>query len=354
MIVPRLLYYCPLANEGIADYALAQCDALIKTGVSVTLLAPEELLARSPQGCGREPLSTAVVPSRSQAARWRRRVAHLSDTMSSISTLVRVIRAGGFRHVLLATYAEYGAPLWYKALKVLESEGVTFAAVLHDPVRDYVVGPSWWHRYSIRCGYAFLRNVFVHENVDRNVSRIPERVDVTVVPHGPFEFPRETKTRQQVRAAHDIPDEAFLVLSFGQIRDGKNLHLVLDAIREFPDVWLLVAGKEVGGTRRQLEDYQKLAVDYAIADRCRWIPSYISVEEVSNLFTAADAAVMAYSAKFRSASRVLNTAVQFEKVCPASSGPEPLRKQIERYGFGVWIEPDARELLVEGLRKLCA
>ena len=46
-----------------------------------------------------------------------------------------------FRRVLLATYLEYLALLWAPSLRRLMRRGVVFGAVVHDPVRDYIVGP---------------------------------------------------------------------------------------------------------------------------------------------------------------------------------------------------------------------
>ena len=48
--------------------------------------------------------------------------------------------------VLLSSYSEYLAPFWVLPHWILaKCFGVTYVANLHDPVRDYVVGPQWWH-----------------------------------------------------------------------------------------------------------------------------------------------------------------------------------------------------------------
>lgn len=57
-----------------------------------------------------------------------------------------VIVREGFRRVLMASYIEYLAPIWAPRLRNLSRSGIVFGAIVHDPVRDYVVGPSWWHR----------------------------------------------------------------------------------------------------------------------------------------------------------------------------------------------------------------
>lgn len=347
----QLLYYCPVSKGGIADYALAQCEALAELGIEITLLGPRTLGAQVAGYSFMEGVEDQDPPL-GGLGRWERRWAKIRLIMRNASILERAVRVGGFRHVLLATYAEYAAPLWCARLERLAHQGVNFGAILHDPIRDYIVGPAWWHWHSVRSAYSFLREVFVHEAVDRQEARIPEGIRITVVPHGPYRFPAGPGTRAEVRAQLGIPGDVFLLLSFGLLRDRKNLHLVLEAMAEFDDVWLLVAGQEAGGVQRCVRDYQQLAAKLGVASRCRWEVGFILPGEVGGLFAAADALVMTYSKEFRSASGVLNAAVHFERPCLVSSGPGPLRTQVEKYGLGVWIEPDKRDAVIRGLQFL--
>lgn len=351
MNTPSLLYYCPSSYGGIADYGLAQCTALRDYGISVTLLGPRSLLERTPAGIEVEPLAdhgsiNLTLPQ------WRRRIAHLQVVRHNIATLETAIRRTGCRHVLLAAYAEYGAPLWCGSLETLAASGVHFGAVLHDPIRHHVVGPPWWHWYSVRRAYSFIRDIFVHEQVDRAEANIPEGVRVTVIPHGPYAFPPAGSTRAEVRDHYQIPPNVYLLLSFGHIRDSKNLNLVIDALRDDNDTWLLTAGKEGGSGQKSIAYYQSLAETNGVADRCRWETGFIPPDEVGNLFIAADAVLMTYSGTFRSASGVLNAAVHYETPCLVSCGAGPLRTQTERYALGLWIQPDSRAAIVEGLRSL--
>jgi hypothetical protein len=79
---------------------------------------------------------------------------------------------------------------------------------------------------------------------------------------------------------------------------------------------------------------------------------FVAEEEVGNFFAAADVALLTYSAKFRSASGVLNTAVHFQKPCLASSGQGNLQGVVRDYGLGMWVEPDSEEAITQGLRDL--
>jgi hypothetical protein len=52
--------------------------------------------------------------------------------------------------VIFACYKEYFAPFWVGPLRKLARRGVLIGTIAHDPVRDFVLGPLWWHRWSVR------------------------------------------------------------------------------------------------------------------------------------------------------------------------------------------------------------
>jgi glycosyltransferase involved in cell wall biosynthesis len=145
----------------------------------------------------------------------------------------------------------------------------------------------------------------------------------------------------------------FVFLAFGQIRDGKNLDLFLRAMTHLPKhVKLLVAGKGDSGASRPPEFYQNLAQELGVADRCRWDIRRIPEDEVGDIFAACDVVLVTYSAKFRSASGVLNAAVSARKTVLASSGLGPLKTVVEKYHLGVFVEPDDLEEVLRGSRQL--
>jgi hypothetical protein len=90
--------------------------------------------------------------------------------------------------VLFACYKEYFAPFWVGPLRRSARRGVVIGTIAHDPVRDFVVGPLCWHRWSVSLGYSFVRHVFVHDDtpVDLGGKR-PKGIQVHEIPHGPYE-----------------------------------------------------------------------------------------------------------------------------------------------------------------------
>ncbi len=353
----RLLYHMPYVNGGMADYAFNQVAALAEAGAEVTLLCADSRegpwwqLAQNARPYTLLPRLRGVRP-RPALPRPVRQALYAADIVRDGWTVAAETHRGGFTRVLFGVYYEYIAPLWAPPLRRLAAGGkVVFGSVVHDPARDHVVGPRWWHRYSTACGYSFLRDAFVHAPITLDTVRPMPRLRTTVIPQGLYEFPAATRGRGAVRAALDLPTDAPVLLSFGHIRDGKNLDLVLQALADFPDVYLLVAGKEQSGGQKPASFYQQKAVELGVADRCRWVNRFVAEDEIGEFFAAADLLLLTYSARFRSASAVLNVASTYRLPCLASGGDGALRDAVQAYGLGLWIDPDSADDIRAGLRR---
>lgn len=352
----KLLYYSPASYGGIADYAHEQANALVEAGADVHLLTtPNYPVGRGErytilpnlQELSSEPMSRvpAIVRKSLKGIRYG------TVTCSNVKTLIRTITQRSFEHVLFGSYSEYLAPLWANSLKRLAQQGITFGAIVHDPVRDFVVGPMWWHRWSIAKGYSFLREAFVHDAIDLDTVHPMHQLRTTVIPHGPYQFPEPSLSREEMRSRLNLPNEAKVMLAFGHLRPNKNLDLVIRAMVEVPEIYLVVAGKETSSSQPLAPGYQTLAEELGVGDRIRWQIGFIPDEEVAHFFTISDLILLTYSRSFRSASGVLNTAVQYSKPCLASSGEGALASVIQTYNLGIWAPPDSSRTLIEGLEK---
>jgi glycosyltransferase involved in cell wall biosynthesis len=347
----RLLYYSPASYGGIADYAHEQANALAALGVDVTFLCTPNY----PTGRGENykivPILQDINPHQPISNKTLKAIHFTGITLTNFYKLASFIEEKGFLHVLLSSYVEYLAPLWSGRLRKLVKQGVVFGAVVHDPVRDFIVGPGWWHRWSIACGYSFLREAFVHEAVELDTVRPMPQLHTTVIPYGTHHFPRATLSRKETRRSLNLPLDAKVMLAFGHIRDTKNLDLVIRAMTNFAEVYLIVAGKEQSSGQRPAIFYQELATKLKIADRCRWQIRFIPDTEIANFFEAADIILLTYSKKFHSASSVLNTAAAYRKPSIASAGEGSLRSVVQKYKLGIWVEPDDIHSIINGIKK---
>jgi glycosyltransferase involved in cell wall biosynthesis len=240
-------------------------------------------------------------------------------------------------------------------LRRLAGDGVVIGTIAHDPVRDYLVGPRWWHRWSVRQGYSFVRHVFVHDDTPVDFGgQEPRGIEIHQISHGPYEVSPPVVGRDALRTQYGFSDSDIVFLSFGHIRDGKNLDRFIRAMIKLPtEVKLLVAGAGGVSSQQPPEFYQHLANEFGVADRCRWEIGRVSEERVGDLFACADRILLTYSSSFHSASGVLNTAVIAQKPILASSGSGPLKSLVQKFGLGVLVEPDDdRALLAGAMRSL--
>ena len=348
----QLLYFLEESYGGVADYAHEQCQALAALGVEVTLLTTPCYPVRSGAQYIRCPRLLEPRPERPIANRWWRGGRYVWIKLENYRRLVQTIRTSGIRRVIIGSFGEYLAPLWSPPLRRLQREGVVFGAVVHDPVRDYVIGPRWWHRWSVGDAYAHLREAFVHEDITLDTMRPNPGLRVTVVPHGIYPYPPPTASREAVRRELALPDDAPVLLAFGNIRDAKNLHLVIESLQHCRRAYLVVAGRVQSAGQRPVAFYRELAARLGVANRCRWMERYVPDEEAANLFAAADVVVLTYSRAFRSASGVLALAANYHVPCLASGGAGPLRTLVQKYALGRWVEPDDLQALVTGLEDL--
>jgi glycosyltransferase involved in cell wall biosynthesis len=336
----KILYHCASSEGGLAEYARHQAGALTETGgVEVLWQAPGELLA---------PLYTTRLPSLIckrrdfERPRWRRAADFFNDSLTSWNSLDQAIRHNKPDAVLVSTWSEYFAPLWAPKLRWWRERGVRFGAVIHDPVRDFIRGPVWWHRYSVRQAYSFLDVAFTHDDTTIDICGSRALFKQVVVPHGPYPVEVGSADKATLRREFGIPEDADVMLSFGHIRDGKNLDQIIAALPLLPKVHLVVAGREQSGGQKPVSVYRDLASTLGAAERCHWFTDYIPNNEVWKYFRASDVLMLTYSKDFRSASGVLNVNAQFRLPVIVSGGDGPLLKITRKYDLGVVIDkPEA-------------
>jgi len=348
----KLLYYSPWSYGGLSDYAHPLSNAIADLGVDITILCSPHY----PTGRGERyqclPILQEIVSNNPSPNKFLRGLRFARITIQNYFKLVEVIKNNQFEYVLMGAYAEYFAPIWSPPFRQLAQKGIIFGAVIHDPVRNTVLGPFWWHRWSIACAYSFLREAFVHESIELDTVQSIPGLRTTVIPHGPYQFGSPSLTKEAARASFKLPNGGIVMLAFGHIRDNKNLDLILQAMVQFPDVYLIVAGQEQSASQRPAGSYQELATSLGVSERCRWHVRFIQNDEIANFFEAADCVLLTYSSSFRSASGVLNIAVCYRKPCLASSGKGHLQTVMQEYELGVWVEPDNIDSLSSGICKL--
>jgi glycosyltransferase involved in cell wall biosynthesis len=96
------------------------------------------------------------------------------------------------------------APLWFLPHWILARFfGVVYVANLHDPVRDYVVGPKWWHDLSVKMAYWPISVGVVHQRLP-DLSPVPKHVQVVEAPVGVYDLQEAAVDPELIRAGWGV------------------------------------------------------------------------------------------------------------------------------------------------------
>jgi glycosyltransferase involved in cell wall biosynthesis len=255
--------------------------------------------------------------------------------------------------VLLSSYVEYFSPFWILPHLLLSKFfGVKYAANLHDPIRNFILGPQWWHDFSVNLSYLPLSYVLVHQRLEQS-SSVPKHIKIAEVPVGVYSVDTShISNKETMRKNWKAPNHCKVFLSFGFVRDNKNIDLFMQAMVGFPDVFLVIAGKVASEQQKPLSFYQDLSQKLDITDRIYFFNDFVPNDLIASYFLAADFVLLCYSSSFFSQSGVLNIAAGVKKAVLASSNSSPLKDCVIKYGLGVFVEPDNIPALEYGIDKL--
>ena len=347
--VPRILLFSPSSSGGIAEHTYYQANALVKKGAKVTCLVSSNFLNSRKADferiiCLPAPVTVGTGIAKKLRIAWR--------IIWSRYILAWQIIKQRPDLVLLDSYVEYLAPLWVDPHIFLSRIiGFRYAANLHDPVRNYAIGPRWWHLLSVWLAYQPLDFVLVHHQLAVR-SIVPKRVKVIVAPHGLYTVNTDDYSPKQVREEWGVKNGQKVFLSFGYIRDGKNLDLAIKALRDIPDAFLLVAGSVASTNDKNFHFYRDLAKEVGVGDRCRFFEGFVSDVELGKYFTGTDYVLLTYSSEFHSQSGVLNLAAAARKPVLASASPSPLIEVVTQYHLGAAVEADSIASIADGMKAL--
>ena len=352
----RILIHSSASGGGLAEHVHYQAQAFMRRGGEVTVLCPADFL----QG---RVLPYPVlriyrtVQKREKPGGFLPRCLHLLRKTQAFLGVQWRLALEIFRRkpdlVLLDSYAEYLAPLWiWPHIALAKLRGALYVANIHDPVRDFVVGPKWWHNWSVSLAYSPIRLGVVHQHLtEREV--IPPHVAVVEAPVGVYDLQEAKVDPREVRRAWGAGEGTVVFLSFGFIRDNKNVDLLIRALVANPEAMLVVMGSAQSSSNKPLSFYRSLAADLGVSERVVFREEFVPDEALAGYFAAADFIAITYNRTFHSQSGVLNVAARARRRVLASAGESPLKSSVTNYRLGEFVEPDNLEVLASGMHKLC-
>jgi glycosyltransferase involved in cell wall biosynthesis len=217
-----------------------------------------------------------------------------------------------------------------------------------------------WRSYEDRQLQRFYEQadaLFVHSQAQADdlleFARVaPERVHI--VPHGAYDYGRPAASREELRERLKWPRDKQVALFFGNVRDDKNLDVMLRALaRHRDDLHVVVAGRGVGSPHKPMADYHRLAEELGLIANVTFDERYISDAEIPDLFEACDWVALPYSRSFTSQSGVLNVAVSYRRPVLLSATPTFV-ETLSQADVGILAPPDDVEGLTAGIGDMIA
>jgi len=351
-VKPRILIFAPSVSGGLAEYVFCQATALKQSGAEVTCLVAPSFLGGRPAEF--EKIVCLGDPPVDSGSRLLKKLKMAWQIISGQWRLAWQIWKRRPDLVLLDSYLEYFAPLWvWPHWLLARLARVKYAANLHDPVRSYVVGPRWWHDWSVRLACLPLNFVLVHDQPPE-LTPVSARVRMVPVPHGLYEIGDHSGTVAEIRQEWGVKPSQKVFLAFGFVRNGKNLDLAIRALAKVPEAILVIAGSVASANDRPFSFYRNLANELGVANRCHFFEGFVSDVELGRFFSGTDFVLLTYAASFHSQSGVLNLAAHARRPVLASSAPGPLIESVNKYCLGVTVEPDSEAAVLRGMKVMLA
>ena len=199
----KIFIYCPVSIGGIAEHIHYQAKGMLKRGACPVVLAASDYLSgrRTEYEVCRifqpEKISSKKTNIFSRSVKI---LFHSSKIIADQCLLVFKIFKEKPDCVLIGWYGEYLSPLWvWPHWLLARFRKVCYIVNLHDPVRDFVVGPKWWHELSVRMAYWPISVGVVHQKLPEP-SPVPEYVVVVEAPVGVYDLQEVAVDPESIRA----------------------------------------------------------------------------------------------------------------------------------------------------------
>ncbi len=373
----RVLYVCPLAHY-VGHYPFVvgkEPKALTEAGLDITLLTFTKSTDEAAITVPRQTTLPNNQLTRPVASllRYVRRLTLLrwaivtTEIVLTQLKAVWLLRSGKYD----VAYLRDGEPFYFlpflfsipfKNLKWVISSTATnlFIPKSQSPIlRLYnfclslINCPLWRPIYQL----AMRRNSFTfavqNENAKENMENYLEGVfkgKVHCISLGTDRIeviPQKNIARQTL----GLPQDKFILLSFGAPHAGKNLDTVFKAVEKLDNVLLVHAGKQAFNLNK---DAKSIASTYNLDGKVKIFDYYIPEAEKPLFFAAADVAILSYTKAFASTASLLWETAKY-RLPVISSNANSLGDMVSRHKLGVLFEAEDSQSLVtavDGFRLL--
>jgi len=254
--------------------------------------------------------------------------------------------------VLTASHVDSQSPVWvWPHLFLALFRKTIYATNLHFPNRDHHIGPKWWQTLAARLAFKPFRIALAHKRIFP-ATLVPKHIRTVEVPLGSESLTPIKENPKQIRKNWKVPRGKKVFLAFGHVRNHKNLDLVIRALADNPQAFLVIQGRVSNHRDRPLKYYQMLADDLGLSKRVLITDEFVPDEKRQSYFEAADFILATYSSAYHSQTATLATAAAARRRVLTSSGSSPMRDLVEYFGLGLHVEADSSDAIADGMATL--
>lgn len=274
-------------------YDFGLCRGLSKAGVNVTLYTCDETSAETTAPYKTKFPYRRIYGEDPSWLRGRRYVlGSILAMLGARSSGARIIHFHFFHVGPLELFNVLLARLLGSKVVVTAHDVQSFAEHLSVP-------------WMLKIAYRLSDRIIAQSNVSERELRTLLHVSgskIAMIPHGNYlNFLGKVPTREEARAWVGLPNEARVLLFFGQIKEVKGLDVLIQAmprlIQKNKNTVLLVAGKV---WKDDFERYRKQIDALGISNNCVLRIQFIPDSEVANYYAAADMVVLPYRRIYQS------------------------------------------------------
>jgi glycosyltransferase involved in cell wall biosynthesis len=272
---------------GVTDYTVSLSAALADRGWSVEIATASDHLYPDYPGVKALPIFHYVrAGSRVRDALRKVKLGAVINGLRFLAAIPAVVRAGR-RAALVHSQGWELAPLGVLMLGALRLAGCTIVQTEHN---TFERGSMSFRRSHSIMG-AIARRTIVHTNWDVDQLWDSAKHKADVIPHGEYGGLARTggtADRAEARAELGIPEDAPATLMFGQLRHDKGIGDLVEAVRQVPDLYLVMGGQDTGGLSEVADKLPDLEGRLVIRE------GFLSMAEAAKLFAATDTVSLPY------------------------------------------------------------
>jgi glycosyltransferase involved in cell wall biosynthesis len=272
---------------GVTDYSAALSAALADRGWSVKIATASDNLYPAYPGVEALPVFHYLrAGSRFRDALRRVKLGAVINGLRFLAAIPRVVLEGR-RAAMVHSQGWEFVPLGVIMMTAVRLAGCNLVQTEHN---TFERGRMAFRRTHKLMG-ALAQRTIVHTNWDVDQLQAPASNRADVIPHGEYGGLARTggsADRAEARAELGIPRDAPVTLMFGQLRHDKGIGDLVEAVRQVPDLYLVMGGQDTGGLAEVADKLPDLEGRLVIRE------GFLTMAEAAKLYAATDTVSLPY------------------------------------------------------------